>query len=120
MVTILVIDDDALLRALLRIVLEQAGHEVIEAANGRLGLEAYREKPADLVITDLRMPGVDGLDLILQLTRCFLNVKVIAMSGAPDKDAALSAARLLGVRHTLQKPFSRDRLLKVVQYELTH
>ena len=52
MATILVIDDEAPVRTLLRTVLEQAGHEVTEASNGRLGLAAYREKPTDLVITD--------------------------------------------------------------------
>jgi CheY-like chemotaxis protein len=53
MAMILVIDDQAPLRTLLRTVLERAGHEVTEAPNGRLGLALYREKPADLVITDI-------------------------------------------------------------------
>ena len=121
MATILVIDDQAPVRALLRTVLEQAGHEVTEAPNGRLGLAAYRERPADLVITDILMPEMNGLDMILELTRAFLNnVKVIAISGAPDTDNAFDAAKLLGVRHTLHKPFSMDALLKIVQYELAH
>ncbi|MEO6111274.1 MAG: response regulator, partial [Nitrospiraceae bacterium] len=53
MATILVIDDQEPVRRLLRTVLERAGHEVTEAPNGRLGLAAYRERPADLVITDI-------------------------------------------------------------------
>lgn len=61
-----------------------------------------------------------GLDLILQLTRCFLNVKVMAMSGMEDRKSALSTAKLLGVRHTLQKPFRMDTLLKIIDYELIH
>ena len=56
MATILVIDDQAPLRRLLRTVLERAGHEVTEAPNGRLGLAVYRERHADLVITDMLMP----------------------------------------------------------------
>ena len=95
---ILVIDDQAALRALLRTVLENAGHEVMEAPNGRLGLALYQEKPADLVITDILMPEMNGLDMILELTRAFLNVKVIAISGTPDTEKALAAAKLLGVR----------------------
>ena len=55
------------------------------------------------------MPEMNGLDMILELTRAFLNVKVIAISGAPDTENALGAAKLLGVRHTLHKPFSMDR-----------
>jgi len=120
MATILVIDDHESLRTLLRIMLEWAGHEVMEAPNGRLGLAVYREKPADLVITDIDMPEMNGLDLILELTRAFLDVKVIAISGAPDREKTLDAAKLLGVRHTLRKPFSMDALLKAVHDELAH
>jgi two-component system response regulator (stage 0 sporulation protein F) len=120
MATILVIDDEDAVRTLLRTVLERAGHEVTEAPNGRLGLASYRERPADLVNTDILMPEMNGLDMILELTRAFLNVKVIAISGAPDTRNALDAAKLLEVRHTLYKPFSIDALLKIVQYELAH
>lgn len=120
MARILVIDDEDAVRALLRTVLERAGHEVTEASNGRLGLAAYRERPAELVIADLLMPEMNGFDMILELTRAFLNVKVIAISGAADTKNILDAAKLLGVRHTLRKPFSIAVLLKTVQYELTH
>jgi len=120
MATILVIDDDEPLRKLLRTVLERAGHEVTEAPKGRLGLAAYREQPAAVVITDILMPEMNGLDLILELTHAFLNVKVIAMSGEPDTVQTFDAAKLLGIRHTLHKPFSMDLLLQTVHYELTH
>ena len=120
MATILIIDDEEPIRALLRTTLEAARYEVTEAANGRQGLELYRHRPTDLVITDIVMPELNGLDMILELTRAFLNVKVIAISGAPDTQNALDAAKLLGVRHTLHKPFSMDALLKTVQYELAH
>jgi two-component system response regulator (stage 0 sporulation protein F) len=120
MATILVIDDHEPVRTLLRTVLEKAGHEVTEAPNGRVGLEVYRARPADLVVTDICMPEMNGLDLILELTQAFLNVKVIAMSGADDLDSALSRARLLGARQTLQKPLSMDTLLKIVEYEVLH
>jgi len=120
MATILIIDDDDLIRVLLRSALEERGYEVAEAANGRQGLELYRQRPTDLVITDILMPEMNGLDLILELTRAFLNVKVIAISGAPDTENTLDAAKLLGVRHTLHKPFRMDALLKTVQYELAH
>ena len=114
MATILIIDDEEPIRALLRTTLEGAGYEVTEAPNGRIRLELYRHRPTDLVITDKLMPEMNGLDMILELTRAFLNVKVIAISGAPDTENALGAAKLLGVRHTLHKPFSMDALLKIV------
>ena len=69
-------------RVLLRSALQAAGYDVVEATNGRIGLDLYRLKPTDLVITDIAMPELNGLDLILALTRQFLHAKVIAISGA--------------------------------------
>jgi DNA-binding response OmpR family regulator len=120
MATILVIDDQAPIRALLRVALEGAGHEVLEASNGRLGLELYREKSADLVITDIVMPEMDGLEMILELTRNFLNVKVIAMSGGLESEGQLRVAKLLGARQTFQKPLDMEELLSAVRYDLAH
>ena len=120
MATILVIDDQAPIRALLRVALEDAGHEVLEASNGRLGLELYREKPADLIITDVVMPEMNGLELMLELTRSFLNVKVIAISGGLESEGALNVAKLLGARQTFQKPLDMEKLLSAVRYDLAH
>jgi CheY-like chemotaxis protein len=117
MATILVLDDEANVRRLLRAVLESAGYEVLEAAEGRAGLTLYRQRGADLVITDICMPTLDGLDLMIELTREFLNVKVIAMSGTRE---LLGRAKLLGARHTLRKPFDMKELLSAVKYELAH
>ena len=65
MATILIIDDEEAVRALLRFALEAAGYEVTEAANGRQGLERYRQRPTDLVITDMLMPELNGLEMLL-------------------------------------------------------
>jgi CheY-like chemotaxis protein len=78
--SILIIEDHASLRTLMAQVLEDAGYEVYEATNGRQGLERFRTQPANLVITDLEMPEMNGLEVILELTRAFLDVKVIAMN----------------------------------------
>ena len=120
MATILIIDDEEPIRALLRTVLEAAGHEVMGAANGRIGLALYRHRPADLVITDIVMPELNGLDMLLELTREFLHAKVIAISGAGDEKNVLDVAKLLGARQTFQKPFSMPHLLGAVRYELEH
>ena len=116
--TILVIEDDASVRVLLVQILEDAGYQTYEAANGREGLEQFRAQPMDLVITDLEMPEMNGLDLILELTRAFLDVKVIAMSGHSSDE--LQTARLLGARQTFAKPLDLSTLLRAVQYELLH
>jgi len=120
MATILVIDDQEPIRALLRVALEGAGYEVLEAANGRLGLEVHRARSADLIITDIVMPEMDGLEMMLALTRSFLNVNVIAMSGGPEREGGLNAAKLLGARQTFQKPLDMDKLLRAVRYDLAH
>jgi len=120
MATVLIIDDDEPIRALLRTTLEAAGHKVVEAANGRIGLDLYRLKPTDLIITDIAMPELNGLDLILALTRQLLHAKVIAISGAGGEKNVLEVAKLLGARQTFQKPFSVPLLLDAVRYELEH
>jgi two-component system response regulator (stage 0 sporulation protein F) len=120
MATILIIDDEELVRALLRSTLEAAGYEVTEAVNGGQGLELYRHSPADLVITDIVMPELNGLAMLLELTREFLHAKVIAISGAGGEKNVLDVAKLLGARQTFQKPFSVPQLLSAVRYELEH
>ena len=120
MATILVIDDQESIRALLRDALEGDGHEVLEAANGRLGLELYRKRSADLIITDILMPEMNGLELMLELTRSFLNVKVIVMTGDLAGMGRLDKAKLLGACQTFQKPFDMKELLRAVRYNLAH
>ncbi len=116
--TILVIEDDGSVRMLLAQVLADAGYQVYEAADGRQGLDRFRMQPVDLVLTDLEMPELSGLELILELTRAFLDVKVIAMSGAGAD--GLQTARLLGARQALPKPLDLPTLLHAVEYELQH
>lgn len=120
MATILIIDDEEGIRALLRTVLEAAGHEVMEAVNGRQGLDLYRHRPTDLIITDIDMPELNGLDMMLELTRQFLDAKVIAISGVDGETNFLGIAKLLGARRTFHKPFSIPHLLEAVRYELEH
>src|SRR5438067_1915609 len=84
MARILVIDDDALLRGAIRVVLESAGYEVIEAADGDAGLRLHREQGADLVLVDLFMPERDGLEVIQAVRAEVPDAKIIAMSGGSN------------------------------------
>ena len=120
MATILVIDDQKPIRALLRAALEGDGHKVLEAANGRLGLALYRERSADLIITDIEMPEMNGHELIVELTRSFPHVKVIAMSGGLASEGRPNEATLMGARQTFQKPFDIRVVLTAVRDELVH
>ena len=120
MPTILVIDDAAPIRLLLSTALQSAGYNVVEAPSGREGLALYRQHPSDVVIVDMLMPELNGLDTIMEFTREFLNVKVIAVSGMDSDQTMLQTAKLLGARQTLVKPFDFPTLLHAVQYELQH
>lgn len=113
MARILVIDDDADVRRVVRRILEAEGHEVREAANGSEGLKLYSQNPCDAVITDLYMPEKEGLETIRQLRRNYADVRILAISGAARGtvfDLRQHATRL-GAKRALAKPFSRQELL---------
>ena len=117
---ILVIDDEPQIRTLLREALEIAGHQVLEAGNGKEGLRAYQAQPADLVITDILMPEKEGLECILELRRIDPGVRVFAISGGSrfvQKDV-LDLARRFGARRTFWKPFDLERVVGAVCEEL--
>jgi CheY-like chemotaxis protein len=113
---ILIIDDDPDIRRLLRVALEKDRHEVLEAANGIEGVRRWREGHPDLVITDLMMPGKDGLDTLFELVSIDPRVKVIAMTGGNWREAVdrLHDARLFGAVRTVAKPFTLSEMLRVV------
>ena len=118
MASIIVIEDDADFRSLLRQVLEHAGHEVREAADGGAGLALHRDRPADLVVTDLYMPEKDGIETILELREAFPDVRILAVSGAGhavSRTASLEDARLLGADAVLAKPFGLAELREAVK-----
>lgn len=118
---ILIVEDDAHLRRMLRRMLERAGHDVTEAGDGNAGLKAFRQLPVDLIITDIIMPGKEGIEMIHQLRSGPSDVKIIAMSGGGrvSADEYLHVAKLLGADHTLQKPFRMRDLLRAVDDQLS-
>jgi DNA-binding response OmpR family regulator len=121
MARILIIDDEAELRTTLRALLEAQGYEVIEASDGREGLRHHVVAPADLVLTDLMMPGQEGVETISALRQIHPQVKIIAMSGGGQTGRMdfLQVAAVLGAARTLQKPFRMQALLEAVQ-DLMH
>jgi len=118
MATILVIDDEDSIRHLLKDVLEKAQYQVIEARDGQEGLHAYQKNRVDLVIMDILMPGTDGLEATLQLTREYVDAKVIAMTGAQGDRNFLDVAKLFGARRVFEKPFDLTKLVNAVKEEL--
>jgi len=114
---ILIIDDEPQIRSMLRLMLERDGYEVVEAPDGIEGIRAYRQKPADLIITDLIMPNKDGIGMIIELQKEFPDVKIIAMSGGGlnKPDGYLKGAKKLGAAYTLTKPIDREKMLRAVK-----
>lgn len=103
---VLIVDDDAELRELLARAFERAGFVAETAGDGREGLAAALSRSPDVVITDLVMPGQDGLDLIAELLLRDPMAKIIAISGGGSPNGChLTAARALGAQATLRKPF---------------
>lgn len=115
---ILIIDDEPLVRAVLRSILERNGYTVMDAPDGRAGLALWRHTPSDLVLTDLFMPECDGIEVIRQLRRVWPQAKIIAMTGGTkigDFNSSMAPAALqLGAQHMLLKPFTKETLLGVI------
>lgn len=113
---ILVVDDNALDRELFKKLLEGAGYAVVEAGSGKEALDAIVNKSLDLIVLDLNMPEMDGLEL-LRVAKYMPKPKVIAVTGLTPvlSDRILEAARLLGAAATLDKFWAHDLLVPVVR-----
>jgi CheY-like chemotaxis protein len=116
MAKILIIDDQAEVRDILRRSLEIAGHSVVEAHNGAHGIEVYQRERADVVVTDILMPDRDGMEVIAGLRRVDPAARILAISGGGSKGRVdfLGMATMLGAKATLNKPFSPKQLVDKV------
>lgn len=118
MARILIIDDEEMFRQMLRQMLEIAGYEVAEATDGEQGLALFRDKPADLVITDIFMPEKEGIATIHELKKDFPNLKLIAVTGGGYKRRGfeyLQFAESIGADRALHKPFERKEILGTIE-----
>jgi CheY-like chemotaxis protein len=114
MARILVVDDEEHIRALARMALVRAGHQVFVAGDGAAAIRTFREQPADLVLCDLALPGQGGLETLADLRRTCPGVRAVVMSGADlSGEAARGAAGAL-----LRKPFRLEALLGAVNEAL--
>ena len=117
MARILVIDDQDSIRRVVRRALEQDGHEVFDASDGEVGMEILESQSFDVVITDIFMPGQDGIVTLRQVRKRFPKVKVIVISGG-DSTGMMDLredAELLGAVKSLQKPFNAREIMDVVK-----
>ena len=117
MARILVIDDQESIRRVVRRALEQDGHQVMDASDGEMGMQVLARHGADVVITDIFMPGQDGILTLRQIRKQFPGLKVIVISGG-DSTGMMDLrkdAELLGAVKSLQKPFTSRELVELVR-----
>ncbi|MDH4109091.1 MAG: response regulator [Gammaproteobacteria bacterium] len=127
MIKVLVIDDEMDVLIVLREILTRAGFEVRIAENGMEGLELLRQERADIVITDIIMPGMDGVATVRAIRNEFPGTRVLVISGggniapmeyepaAIKTSAYLASAAKAGADLTLTKPFDRNELIEAVR-----
>ena len=117
MARIIVIDDQEPIRRIVRRALENDGHTVLDASDGEAGMALLEREPADVVITDIFMPGMDGIQTLREIRKRFPATKVIAISGG-DSSGLLDLrhdAELLGAMKSLQKPFNARDIVELVR-----
>jgi CheY-like chemotaxis protein len=116
MAHVLVVDDEDQMRKLIRIILVQEGHSVVEALNGKMAIEQIKASGVQLVITDVVMPDMDGLELIRFIRKTSSQTKIIAISGAGREgpDLYLNIAEQFGADAILMKPFTSEQLIEKV------
>ncbi len=117
MANVLIVDDEEMDRFLGSRIVEDAGHTAFFAGDGEVALQMYKDNDIALVITDLRMPKVDGLSLIRDLLEHDPEVAIIAISGDADE---LEKAERYGVHAGLIKPVEPQKLIERVQEVLAH
>ncbi len=117
MARILLVDDERPLRIAIRRVLEAKGHQVVEAQDGREAIRLCDTERPDLVVTDLQMPEIDGLDLLLALHKLRPNIPLIVMTGVPVRGALdqIKAAKDLGASLVIPKPFTASVFMRAIQ-----
>lgn len=118
MTTILLVDDEDLLREGVREILEMSDYSVVEARDGEEALALFAVNNVDLVISDIVMPNMDGVDFVTRLRESFPDVPILTISGGSRVVSArfgLDSALLSGANASLTKPFNAKQLLEKVQ-----
>jgi CheY-like chemotaxis protein len=117
MACILIVDDEASIRSLLQIFLQREGHHVEVASDAESAIRMVQQHHVDLIITDIFLPGMDGLELIRNLRRSFPHVKIIALSGGSRRVGLnpLEEAKALGAAAGFDKPVDIFKFSDAIQ-----
>ncbi len=112
--TVLVVDDEENIRHIIRDILEDEGYTVITAPNGVKALNTVKLKHPDIVILDIWMPGIGGMEVLQQLRMDYPEIVVIVITGHGTVDTAVSALKL-GAFDYIEKPLSMDKIISIVK-----
>ncbi len=112
---ILVVDDDLLLRTFLEKALQSGGYLCTSAEDGHAALELLQKNPFDMVISDIEMPQLNGLELLYRIRTKYPSIKTILISGKYQRTDTINGLSAKGAHSFLPKPFSLNRLLSTVQ-----
>lgn len=115
--SILVVDDELLIRDLLYDFFTQQGWDIAIAESGEKALEILHNKKVDLMLTDLKMPAMDGMTLTSQVREVYPDIPVVIMTGYPSVDSAVDALRQK-VADYIVKPFNINKLYKTIEANL--
>jgi DNA-binding response OmpR family regulator len=107
--TVMIVEDDPAIRRLYSFLLSNAGYEVLEAEDGQVALEHYEEQPCHLIITDMNMPRMGGMDLVRELRKKRYTVYIIMVTAYGTTDTKKMAFRL-GANEYIPKPFDFEEL----------
>ena len=111
---VLIIDDEEAIRSSLKMIFEYEGYEVVLAANGEAGLKIAERETPDLIFLDIKMAGMDGMEVLKRLKEADDPVPVIMISGHGDVATAFSASKL-GAFGFVEKPFTVEQLMRRVR-----
>jgi DNA-binding NtrC family response regulator len=117
MPSVLVVDDEKNIRRVLRVLLEEQGYTVAEAASGEEGVTAFERAPADAVLLDLRLPGADGIETMARIRRLGAPCVFVVMTAHGSIQSAVHAMRQ-GAHDYITKPFDNDELLLTLKRAL--
>ncbi|KAF6578083.1 response regulator [Paenibacillus sp. EKM211P] len=114
---VLIVDDQNGIRILLMEVFGSEGYETFQAANGKIALEIVEKEPPDLVLLDMKIPGMDGLEILKHLKSMNPDIKVIMMTAYGELDMIKEATELGALMH-FTKPFDIDEIRIAVNKQL--
>jgi len=114
--TILTVDDSASMRQMIKLTLTDAGYDVTEANDGTQGLAIARGKAFDMVLTDLNMPGMDGVSMIKEIRKLstYTGVPIVLLTTESDAEKK-QQAKAAGATGWITKPFQQEQLVAVVR-----